>query len=172
MVNTSGHKVHYAPKRRRWGTVRQRQVEKDADNRRDTPCVFPLSPTDAIFQNPFLNASRLPLAIRGRTLEDCQKVQSALLLLINRHSTRHRPMRHIGHLCHITLLIVVFQLSCGNVRLQTFIKVQRAHDGVYYGEDDEDDRDDGEGRQRSPDLIVGGSLLTVVHSDKFEEEVG
>ncbi len=67
-------------------------------------------------------------------------------LLINSHTARYRPMRQIRHLHHVWLFLFTFHLPFCNVRLESFSKIDRAHDGVDDCNDDQEDGDDSESR--------------------------
>ena len=66
-------------------------------------------------------------------------------LSIDDHSTRHWPMRQIGHLGHIRLFVLAFESLFCNVPFEAFVEVVGTHACVDDGEEDQNDGDDGEG---------------------------
>jgi len=50
--------------------------------------------------------------------------------LVNSHSTRHWPMREIGHLHHIRFLVLALRFSIRDIWLESPPEVGCAHDGV------------------------------------------
>ena len=55
---------------------------------------------------------------------------------------------------------------------QALVKVQGTHDGIYNSQNDQNDRYNSEGRKRCLDWLVRLCLLSMINSDKLEEEVG
>lgn len=72
------------------------------------------------------------------------------LQLVNRHAASRRKSAEIWHLiaASISLVIVVRHLALGDVRLEALIEVVCAHACVDDCDDEQKDRDDGEGSER------------------------
>lgn len=75
-------------------------------------------------------------------------------------------MAQIRHLSHVTFFILAFQFPARNMWLESSAKVQRTHDRIDNGDDDQKDGDDGEGAKRLPNGEVCHFSLGLVHSNK------
>ena len=92
--------------------------------------------------------------------------------LVDCHATRNRSMREIGHLHHVRLFVFALHLSIYDVWLQSFPEIHCTHYCVAYGEDN---RDDGENRERcqrfSDGSVVCPVRCTMIHANQLEYEV-
>ena len=99
-------------------------------------------------------------------------VPSPALDSIDRHPTRNRSVAQIRHLRHIGFFILAFQFPTCDMWLESSAKVQRTHNRIDNGGDDQKDSDDGEGGKRPPNREVCQFSLGLVHSDQLEDKVG
>ena len=82
-------------------------------------------------------------------------------------------MRKVWHLHHVGLFLFALDFSVGNIWLEPFSKIDSAHNGVDYRDDDEDDGDDSECCQRFANGdVFQGSVGFLIHSDQLEKKVG
>lgn len=91
---------------------------------------------------------------------------------VNRHATR-QLRRLILQLVRVgVLLLDVAAVRLEQVVLEALAKVVHADEGVGDGQDDEQDRHDGKGRQRLADGLVVLHVAGLVDAHELEEEVG
>ena len=83
-------------------------------------------------------------------------------------------MRKVGHFHHThRFFIFTLNLATRNVWLESSLEIGSTHDGVYNCENDQDNGDDRKcGERFSYRQVAPGSRRVLVHSDKFEKEVG
>ena len=82
---------------------------------------------------------------------------------------------HIHHRHGLAVILdgVVGGLPVLDVRFQSALEIGSAHDGVYDGENDKDEGEDGkDGERFSCREVEFGALGLLVHAHEFEEEVG
>lgn len=80
-------------------------------------------------------------------------------------------MAQVRHLGHVRLLVLAFHLPAGNMWLESFPKVDRTHDGVDNGGNDQEYGDDSKRGKRLSSWKERVIVTFLVHAYQFEEEV-
>ena len=81
-------------------------------------------------------------------------------------------MARTRHLSHIGFFIFAFQFPACDVWLESSTEVQRTHDRIDNGGDDQKDSDDGEGGKRLPNGEVCHFGLGLIHLHQLKNKIG